>query len=78
MKERMWFVIGTIMAVGVVVLAAMRILPIDTFGQLAIVVFMAIFNEARLSSNNRSWTEWSEQQKAEMLALFKAASENPK
>jgi len=31
-----------------------------------------------LSSNNKSWTEWNEQQKAELIALFKAASEAPK
>jgi len=52
MKEITWMVMGIIMAVGAVVLAGMRILPIDTFGQLAIVVFMAIFNEQRLFSNN--------------------------
>ena len=72
MKEKTWFVMGIVMAVGAVGLAAMRILPIDTFGQLAIVVFMAIFNEQRLSSNNKSWTEWGEQQKAEYAALIKA------
>lgn len=72
MKEVTWMVMGIIMAVGAVVLAGMRILPIDTFGQLAIVVFMAIFNEQRLSSNNKSWTEWGEQQKAEFAAIIKA------
>jgi hypothetical protein len=75
MKEKTWLIMGTIMAVGAVVLAGLRILPIDTFGQLAIVVFMAIFNEQRLSSNNASWTAWGEQQKAEFAALVKAATE---
>ncbi len=75
MKERMWFVIGVIFAIGVVAGLLLRILPVGDFKDLALIVIMAIFNEARLSANNKSWTEWSEAQKAELIALFKAASE---
>lgn len=76
MKEKMWFVMGIIFAVGAVLGMLLKILPVGDFKDLALIAVMAIFNEARLSSNNKSWTEWGEQQKAEMVALVKAATEN--
>lgn len=77
MKEKMWLVIGVIFAIGVVAGMLMRILSADDFVKLALIVVMAIFNEARLSSNNKSWTEWNEQQKAEFAALLSATREPP-
>jgi hypothetical protein len=76
MKEKMWTLIGGIFAAGTVAAVLMGILPPGDFKDLALIAVMAIFNEARLSSNNKSWTEWGEQQKAEFAALVKAATEN--
>jgi hypothetical protein len=77
MKEKMWLIIGVIFAIGVVAGMLMQILQADDFVKLALIVIMAIFNEARLSSNNKSWTDWGEQQKAEFAAIIKAIKEPP-
>jgi uncharacterized membrane protein YhaH (DUF805 family) len=75
MKEKMWMLVAGVFAVGAVLLTAMRILEPTVFAQAFTMVMMAVFAELRVSSNNKSWTEWGEQQKAEFAALIKAATD---
>ena len=78
MKEKMWILVAGIFAAGAVLLTAMRILDPVVFAQAFTMVMMAVFAELRVSSNNKSWTEWGEQQKTEFAALVKAAVEAAK
>lgn len=73
----MWMAVAGIFAIGAVLLTAMRILEPTVFAQAFTMVMMAVFAELRVSSNNKSWTEWNEQQKAEFAALLKTATKEP-
>ena len=72
MKEKMWFTMGIIFAVGAVLGMLLKILPVGDFKDLALIAVMAIFNEARISSNNKSWDEWTEDAAKQAEARYQA------
>jgi len=68
----MWTAIGIIFSIGVVAGFLLGDLSSENFMLLAVIVINFIFNEKRLSSNNKEWGGWTEDAAKQAEARYQA------
>jgi len=66
-KWLVWLLIGLAWSVGIIALTAMGIMPTEVAAGLAGVAITAIFGEVRFEANDKSWSQFYEQEKARWL-----------